>query len=100
MDELLAEVRQTNRWLRTLALPVLRATLEAELDREELRRIYQASDGRAIREVAKSAGVGLATVQKYWQLWAGKSIVELTATEGRFARLVDLREVGLEPKDG
>ena len=94
--ELLAEIRQSNRWLRILALPTLREQLEAELSKPELKRIYDESDGRQIREVATAAKVGFGTVQRRWQDWAAKGLVEPTETSGRFRKIVDLKDVGLE----
>lgn len=95
-DDMLTEVRETNRWLRILALPTLRDKLAAELTKPVLRRIYQASDGRQIRAVAKTAKVGSGTVHRYWQDWAAQGLLEPTEVSGRFRRIIDLKEVGLE----
>jgi transposase len=95
-QELLDSVKETNRWLRILALPTLREKLASELNKPELRRIYQASDGRQIREVAASAKAGFGTVQRYWQAWAAQGLVEPAGVPGRFRKIIDLREVGLE----
>ena len=95
-DEILEATRETNRWLRILALPTLREKLGAELTKPELKRIYQASDGRQIRQVATAAKVGLGTVHRYWQQWAVQGLLEPTSVSGRFRRIIDLREVGLE----
>jgi len=95
-QELLEAVRESNKWLRFLAMESLREALESELSTTELRRIYQASDGRQIREVASSAGVGFGTVQKYWQLWARKGLMDPTDVSGRYRSLIDLKSIGLE----
>ncbi len=95
-EELLEAARETNRWLRILALPALRERLAAELTKPGLRRVYQESDGRQIREVAASAKVALGTVHRYWQAWAAQGLVEPTQVAGRFRKIVDLRDVGLE----
>jgi len=95
-EDLLTAVKETNRWLRIMALPSLREKLAAELGKAELKRIYQESDGRQIREVASSAGVGFGTVQRHWQEWAAQGLVEPTEVSGRFRKIIDLKEVGLE----
>jgi hypothetical protein len=94
-SELLAAIQDSNKWLRLLVLPSLRTRLLAELKTPEDHSIYQESDGRSIREVAASAGVGFATVQGRWQEWAKKDMLEKTETPGRFRRIVDLRELGM-----
>ena len=95
-EELLKEAKETNRWLRILALPTLRAKLETELSKPGLKRIYQASDGSQIRQVAKAAKVGFGTVHRHWQAWAAQGLVEPTEVAGRFRKIIDLKEVGLE----
>ena len=95
-EDLLRAVGETNRWLRIMALPILREKLTEELDKPELRRIYQESDGRPIRDVGKAAGVSHTTVQRHWQVWAAQALMEPTAVGGRYRKIIDLREVGLE----
>lgn len=95
-NELLQAARESNRWLRILALPMLRDKLEGQLKKPESKRIYQQSDGRTIRDVATAAGVGPSTVHRYWQEWVSQGLVEPTETAGRFRRIIDLKEVGLE----
>jgi hypothetical protein len=98
-DDLLKEVRESKRWLRFLAIGSLRELLATELSGSALRRIYQESDGRQIREVAASSKAGFGTVQKYWQSWARKGLVEPTGVQGRYRRLIDLRDIGMEGSD-
>jgi transposase len=69
------------------------------LDTPQKRAVYQESDGRQIREVATAAHVGFGTVQKYWQDWSGKGLMEATDTAGRYRRVVSLDEIGLEVGD-
>ena len=95
-DEMLAQAKETNRWLRILALPALREKLIAELNKPELKRLYQASDGRSMRDAASAAKVGLGTVQRHWQQWAAQGLLEPTGVSGRFQKMIDLKEVGLE----
>jgi hypothetical protein len=95
-EEMLRTARQTNRWLRILALPALREALSTELSKPEFKRLYEASDGRSIREVAASAKVGVGTVHRYWQTWAAQGLLEPTESPGRFRRVVSLAEIGLE----
>jgi hypothetical protein len=95
-EEMLQATKQTNRWLRILALPALRERLSTELSKPEFRRIYEASDGRPIREVAASAKVSVGSVHRYWQVWAAQGLLEPTESPGRFRKIVNLGEIGLE----
>lgn len=97
-EGLMESLDEIRRWVKILALPVLREGLAAELGTPESRKVYQLTDGtRTIREVAESAGVGFGTVQRSWQLWASKGLLEPAARQGRFRRIVDLNEIGLGP---
>ena len=101
LQELIAEQRDTNRWLRVLALPVLTEALRNSLRNAGERRVYQESDGRTSREVGRSAGVGHVTVIRYWGRWARVGIVEeVPDAQGRYKRLVDLDDVGIELDEG
>ena len=95
-EELLQEVKATNRWLRVLAMPKLREVLDDALSNPQLKRIYQESDGRQIRSLAKAAGAGFGTVQRHWQAWAAQGLMEPTDVSGRFRKVIDLNEAGLE----
>lgn len=95
-DAIVRELQIANKWLRVLAVPALRAALVDELTKPELARIYEESDGRDIRHVASSAGVGFGTVQRYWQDWSSKGLMESADRKGRFRKIIDLRDVGLE----
>lgn len=95
-EKLLKAVKETNRWLRIMALPPLREKLAAVLTKREMKLVYQNSDGRQMREVAASANVGHTTVQRYWHEWATRGLVEPTEIAGRFRKIIDLKEVGLE----
>jgi hypothetical protein len=95
-EELLKVVRETNRWLRIMAMPLLRERLASVLAKPEMKLVYQNSDGRQMREVASAAKVGHTTVQRYWQDWAAQGLVEPTEVPGRFRKIIDLKEVGLE----
>lgn len=100
LQELIESQRETNRWLRVLALPVLTEALRNSLRNARERRVYQESDGRTSREVGESADVSHVTVIGYWGRWARVGIVEeVPDAEGRYRRLVDLGDVGIEVEE-
>jgi transposase len=63
----------------------------------EERRVYQASTGGSMQEVANTAGVSHQTVANYWKRWAAASpaIIEATPVKGRYRRIFDLAEVDM-----
>ena len=95
LEQLIACQRETNRWLKVMALPALAQALTGALKTPEEKRLYQASDGRTCRDVGKEAGVSHPTVLRHWNRWAAGGLVEQVAP-GRYARLVDLDDVGIE----
>ena len=95
-NPILAELQEMNRWLRVLAVPVLRERLTEELKSKSDRDIYQASTGGSVRDVAKASGVAASTVSKAWNRWSGAGIVAPTDTTGRVQRLIDLDSIGFE----
>ncbi len=95
LQELIQRQRETNRWLKVMALPVLAQALNDALRTPEERRVYRASDGGTSREVGKNSGVSHPTVLRHWNRWAAGGLVEQVAP-GRYARLVDLADVGIE----
>ena len=95
-NEILKEIRETNKWLRVIATPELRQRLSNEISTPEEYRVYQASQGGSTREVAAQAKVGVATVHAMWARWSAAGILEETTTSGRYVRLVDLKTLGIE----
>lgn len=84
-------------WLRALAVPQVRESLAATLKTSEERRVYQASTGGSMQEVAAAAGVSHQTVSNYWRRWTGtgERIVVPTEVKGRYRRLYDLAVINL-----
>src|SRR3954452_21736027 len=96
LRDVLSAIDESNRWLRVLPLPSLRASLTEALKKPDERRVYQESDGRSVREGHEAAGVGFGTVVNYWKRWAKAGLVRETKTKGRYEKLVDLGDIGME----
>lgn len=90
------QLERINLWLRILVTPTLRERLQAELQDERDRAIYQASTGASSREVARAVGVSPSTVVGAWERWAKSGVVLPTETRGRYQRLIDLTTLGIE----
>jgi hypothetical protein len=100
LQDLIQCQRETNRWLRVLALPVLGEALRSALRTVRERRIYQESDGRTSRDVGAASDVTHPTVLAYWARWVRAGLVdEVPGAEGRYRRLVDLSDVGISMEE-
>lgn len=90
LTEIRDAIRESNRWLRILATPLVSQRLKAILRKDDEWRVYGASDGRAREQVAESSGVSHGTVSNYWKAWAPLGIVEETETKGRYRKAFDV----------
>ena len=102
-EALLSELREQTKWLRLLGLQALRPLLEGSLRSEKHRLVYELTDGkRTTREVAKTAGVGLSTVNRLWQDWLASGVcTEVPGQSGRAEHLSSLTRLGIDvPKAG
>ena len=95
----LAALKEMNRWLRLLARPRLDECLSQGIRTSEDYALFQKSDGRSTRDVARATSVSDKTVRSRWAAWVRLGIVEETETAGRFKKILDLSDVGFERPD-
>jgi len=102
-NDLLKELREQTKWLRILALPNLKKTVEENLTTIEQRRMYDLSDGkRSTYDVAKkllTEGIKVShtTVYNYWKRWSALGIVFPSEEySGRFEKIMDLKDLNLK----
>lgn len=95
---LIAAVQEQTGWLRALALPEVRASIERTLTKNTMRAAFEASDGtRTVREVAAAAGASIGSISSWWSRWRALGIA-VECSGGRVAHLVSLKELGLPLK--
>jgi hypothetical protein len=92
---LIAAIEEQTSWLRALALPHVRQTIEQTLTKTSMRKAYEASDGTAtVREVASAAGASTGSIGGWWARWRAVGIgVEIEG--GRVRHLVSLKDLGI-----
>jgi len=102
-DATLRELKEQTKWLRFLALPNLKKTIEATLTTKEQRKIYDLSSGdNSTYEVAKKLQtegmkVSHTTVHNYWKRWFALGIVVPSEDySGRYEKIIDLKELNIE----
>ena len=104
-DILLKELKEQTKWLRFLALPGLKETIERNITSKDQKRIYELSDGtnstNQISHLLKSEGfkVSHMTVYNYWKRWYAVGIVDQSEKYiGRYKQVFDLNDLNLQFK--
>jgi hypothetical protein len=94
-EQLISAIEEQTGWLRALALPQARTTIEHTLTKTVMRKAYEASDGKTtVREVADAAGISKSAVANWWARWCAVGIgIELDG--GRVKHLISLKDLGL-----
>lgn len=102
-DGFLKELKEQTKWLRFLALPNLKKTIEENLTTKEQRRIYDLSDGQnstydiAEKLLGEGIKVSHMTVFNYWKRWFALGIVVPSEKySGRFEKIINLKELNIE----
>jgi len=102
-EEILKELKEQTKWLRFLALPSMRKTIEDNLTTKEQRRIYQLSNGaNSTYVIAKKLGaegmkVSHMTVHNYWKKWFALGLVIPSKRfSGRSEKIVDLLDLDMK----
>lgn len=97
--DLLSEILK---WTRFIGKQQLKSLLLDNLKESVEKVVYELSDGKSLREIeriCKDSGfsIGKSTIGKYWDKWAALGILEPSKKfEGRYERIVSLKEVGIE----
>jgi hypothetical protein len=93
-DPIVAELRAQTRWLRLIAAQAALPRLQAVVVSPAHKRVYDLSNGvRSTRDVAAAAKVGVATVSRLWNQWAGIGLmVESDRYPGRYEHVLRLSD--------
>ena len=90
-------LREILKWTKFEGMQKVKQVLEASLDNDVKKLIYELSDGKSSPEIARIAEVDQSTVRDYWKKWAVPGIVEIHPNyKKRYRRLFSLSEVGIE----
>jgi len=86
------------KWIKITSLPQVKKILEELLPNEEKKIAYQYSDGRGSQEISELAGVGTATVSRWWASWINSGIAEPMGVKGgtRAKRSFSLEDFGID----
>jgi len=101
-EEALKELKEQTKWIRFLALPNLKRTIEQTIITKEQKNIYGLSDGsKSTNEISKKLleeglKVSHMTVYNYWKRWFALGLVVPSKVySGRFEKIVDLADLGI-----
>ncbi len=93
--ELLVSVKEILKWIKILAQPAARSTIEAALPESAHRRLYQSLDGKQTqKELAALSKTSQPTISRLIGSWLRAGIVE-EITPGRYTRTFDLNTLGI-----
>jgi len=101
--EILKELKEQTKWLRFLALPGMRKTIEDNIKTKEQKRIYELSDGKnstndiSKKLLAEGIKVSHMTVYNYWKRWFALGLVVPSKKySGRFEKIINLKELDIK----
>lgn len=98
MREIVDILREQAAWLRALAMPSLRATVQNAFEGDGERRAFEASDGtRTGRDIADLVGASPASVSRWWKKWRSLGIA-IEVAPRRTSHLISLSDLGLAPR--
>lgn len=90
-------LKEILKWTKFEGMQKVKQVLEATLDNDTTKLIYESSDGMSSPKIAKIAEVAPPTVRDYWKDWSVLGIVEIHPDyKKRYRRIFSLREVGIE----
>ena len=102
-EEVLRELKEHTKWLRFLALPELRRTVQENLKTKEQKRIFELSDGKnssydiSTRLSQEGIKVSDDTVRNYWKRWFDLGIViPSDRYSGRFGKMIGLEGLAVK----
>ena len=98
-DQVIKLLEEILKWTRLQGWQNTKAILLETLKDDIFKLVYQYSDGRSSREIAKRVPISYKTVINYWNEWAKIGIVEPIKVRGggaRYQRLFSLEEFGIE----
>jgi len=102
-DDILKELKNQTKWLRFLALPGMKKTIEDNLKTKEQKGIYNLSDGTnstndiAKKILAEGLKVSHMTVYNYWKRWFALGIVIPSEKySGRFEKIINLEDLDIK----
>lgn len=100
--EILKELKEQTKWLRFLALPGIKDTIQNSISTKEQKRIYELTDGKlSTNEISKkltTEGIKAShmTVYNYWKRWfAVGLVIPSEKYSGRFEKIIDLSDLNL-----
>ncbi len=96
LERLLVVAEEQLRWQKAAVLPSVRATAEATLSSEAMRRAYELGDGtRSSADVAAEVGVSRASLSGWSRRWRDLGIATEVGPGRRIRHLVSLRSLGI-----
>lgn len=92
---ILKELQKQTKWQRLQGIKIVREIIPTLLDDEKKKKVYELTDGENTeRGIAKSVGVGIGTISRWWNLWYSYGI--LIKENNRYQKIISLKELGID----
>lgn len=89
-------LREILKWTKFQGMQEVKQVLEAALDNDNKKSVYELSDGRSSSAIAKIMAVSDQTVRNYWKDWTVLGIAEVHPDyKKRCRKVFSLREIGI-----
>ena len=97
-DRMIELLEEMLKWTKVTSIPHVKKLLLEILPNDKEKIAYHYSDGCGSKTVAKFAGVGYATVTKWWKVWAKAGIADMMSVKGgeRARRIFSLEDFGIK----
>ena len=92
-------LREILKWIRFAGMKGVKEQLEATLETDQKKSVYQLSDGsKTVADINKITGVSTGAISGYWKKWVRLGLGEKIAVKGgdRFKQAFDLEDFGIE----
>ena len=98
-DEQTELLKEILKWIRFAGMKGVKDQLEATLETDQKKTVYQLSDGsKTIADINEITGVSTGSISGYWQKWVKLGLGVKIAVKGgdRFKRSFDLEDLGVK----
>ena len=98
LDRMIQLLEEILKWTKLEGVQRAKTALTELLRTDAEKLVYEYSDGRTSRDIAKIVGVSHATVTNYWKKWARYGIVKEVGARGgtRHQGIFSLSDFGIE----
>lgn len=100
LENIATSLNEIKNWMKIIGYPKAKGILEAVLDTDEKRMVYEFCDGaRSSKEISQLSGVNIRYVSEWGQVWEAIGILEqsqVSTIKGRRQKVFDLSNFDMD----